>query len=135
MAQHVRVCLNVQFRQDACFLHHVLQGIRTQRPAAFRLEYIEPGDLLAQLAEILQLIAVQAVGGVLLPLTRATCRTPASRSTCDHRIPVASLARRPCRYGRPVGGNGAGLASAPSDLVEARCHRNCDPRSLCSRPA
>jgi hypothetical protein len=68
MAQHVRMGVNPETGQPAGFADDVLQRIHAQRAAAFGLEHVETRDLLMQLAQVAQFVAVHRVRAVLTAL-------------------------------------------------------------------
>ena len=64
MPQHVRMRLDIQPGQLACFPDDVLQGVDRKRAAALGLEHIAAADLLAQFAQVAQFVAIEAVRAV-----------------------------------------------------------------------
>ena len=56
--------LDVQLRDPARLPDDILQRVHRQRTAALGLEHVEAGDLLAQLTQVAQLVAVEAVRAV-----------------------------------------------------------------------
>ena len=62
--EHVGMHLDVQLRGPARLADDVLQSVHRQRATTLGLEHIEAGDFPAELAQVAQLVAVQAMRAV-----------------------------------------------------------------------